>query len=104
MDMHFDFRGPAAGAAYRLLTNIVMPRPIAWVTSRDEQGGLNLAPFSFFNLMGHSPSLVVLGVGDGADGRPKHTARNILATKEFVVNMVTEDLMGPMNISAADFP
>jgi flavin reductase (DIM6/NTAB) family NADH-FMN oxidoreductase RutF len=53
--MNLDLRGPAAAVAYKLLTNIVMPRPIAWVTSRDAKGGLNLAPFSFFNLVGSAP-------------------------------------------------
>src|SRR5690349_11891018 len=52
VDMHVDLRGPGAGAAYRLLTNVVIPRPIAWVCSMDVQGGINLAPFSFFNVMG----------------------------------------------------
>ena len=102
--MNLDFQGPGGAVAYKLLTNLVMPRPIAWVTSRDTMGGLNLAPFSFFNLVGSEPPLVVIGVGNGADGRPKHTARNIAATREFVVNMVTEELMTAMNITAADFP
>jgi flavin reductase (DIM6/NTAB) family NADH-FMN oxidoreductase RutF len=102
--MNFDLRGPAGTAAYRLLANLVVPRPIAWVTSKDAQGTINLAPFSFFNLMGSEPPIVVIGVGNEADGRPKHTARNIAANREFVVNLVTEELMEEMNISAANFP
>ncbi len=102
--MNFDLRGPAGAAAYRLLTNLVVPRPIAWVTSKDERGVVNLAPFSFFNMVGSEPPVVAIGVGNEADGRPKHTARNIAATREFVVNLVTEELMREMNISAADFP
>jgi len=102
--MTFDFRGPQAAVAYRLLTNLVMPRPIAWVTSRDAHGRLNLAPFSFFNVMGAFPPILVIGVGNLEDGRPKHTARNIAATREFVVNLVTEDLIEAMNVTAADFP
>jgi flavin reductase (DIM6/NTAB) family NADH-FMN oxidoreductase RutF len=102
--MHFDLRGSHAGAGYRLLTNVVIPRPIAWVCSRDLEGGVNLAPFSFFNLVGASPALVVLGVGDDRHGRPKHTAENIAATREFVVNLVTEDVAHAMNLTSADFP
>ncbi|HVT83343.1 MAG TPA: flavin reductase family protein [Phycisphaerae bacterium] len=102
--MNFDLRGPSGTAAYKLLTNLVVPRPIAWVTSKDERGTINLAPFSFFNLVGSEPPIVVIGVGNERDGRPKHTARNIAATREFVVNLVTEELMDHMNISAADFP
>jgi flavin reductase (DIM6/NTAB) family NADH-FMN oxidoreductase RutF len=99
-----DLRGQAPGLTYKLLTSLVVPRPIAWVSSRDDRGGINLAPFSFFNLMGADPPIVVLGVGNGPDGLPKHTARNIEATREFVVNLVTEELMHPMNVTAADFP
>jgi flavin reductase (DIM6/NTAB) family NADH-FMN oxidoreductase RutF len=102
--MQIDLRGPAGAAAYRILTNLVVPRPIAWVSSKDIQGGINLAPFSFFNLMGSDPPIVTLGIGDDPTGRPKHTARNIAATREFVVNLVTEDLMKQMNLTAADFP
>jgi flavin reductase (DIM6/NTAB) family NADH-FMN oxidoreductase RutF len=102
--MNFDFRGPQRAVAYRLLTNLVMPRPIAWVTSKDAHGRLNLAPFSFFNVMGADPPIVVIGVGNEADGRPKHTGRNIAATREFVVNLVTEELLEAMNVTAADFP
>lgn len=102
--MNIDLRGPMGPAAYHLLTNLVVPRPIAWVTSKDQQGGLNLAPFSFFNLMGADPPIVVLGIGYDGTGRPKHTARNILATREFVVNLVTEELIQEMNLTAADFP
>lgn len=102
--MHLDLRGSAASLGYRLLTNLVVPRPIAWVTSMDISGGINLAPFSFFNLMGAEPSLVVIGVGNAPDGTPKHTARNIAATREFVVNLVTEDLAAAMNLTSANFP
>lgn len=103
--MHVDLRPPdAAARAYRLLTNIVVPRPIAWVSSRDTAGGLNLAPFSFFNLMGADPPLLAVGIGDESPGRPKHTCRNIAATGDFVVNLVTEELASAMNLTAADFP
>jgi len=103
--MHIDLRPADAGPrAYRLLTNLIVPRPIAWVCSRDAAGGLNLAPFSFFNVMGSDPPIVVLGVGDESPGKPKHTCRNIAATKEFAINLVTEDLAARMNLTAADFP
>lgn len=89
---------------YKLITNLIVPRPIAWVTSRNENGSINLAPFSFFNAMGSNPLLVVICVGMESAGVPKHTAKNILRTKEFVINMVTPELIDAMNISAADFP
>lgn len=103
--MHIDLRTPEAGLrAYRVLTSIVVPRPIAWVCSRDAQGGLNLAPFSFFNLMGSDPPIVALGIGDETPGTPKHTCRNVAAMREFTVNLVTEELSQAMNLTAADFP
>ena len=89
---------------YKLLTNLVVPRPIAWITTVSESGVINLAPFSFFNAVGSDPLYVVIGIGRRNSGAPKDTARNIESSGEFVVNMVTEDLLGAMNISAADFP
>ena len=89
---------------YKLLTNIVVPRPIAWITSQNVSGVINLAPFSFFNAVGSNPLYVVVSVGRNDAGEAKDTARNIQANGEFVVNLVTEDLFDAMNISAADFP
>jgi flavin reductase (DIM6/NTAB) family NADH-FMN oxidoreductase RutF len=89
---------------YKLLTNLIIPRPIAWVTTRSPGGVVNLAPFSFFNAVGSNPLYVIISVGQRDNGEPKDTARNILDAGEFVVNLVTEDLFAAMNISAADFP
>jgi flavin reductase (DIM6/NTAB) family NADH-FMN oxidoreductase RutF len=90
--------------AYKLLTNLVVPRPIAWVTSQSRDGAVNLAPFSFFNAVGADPAYLVVSVGRRDDGSPKDTARNIIDSGEFVVNLVTEDLLEAMNVSAVDFP
>lgn len=89
---------------YKILTNLVVPRPIAWVSTIGETGIVNLAPFSFFNAVGSNPLFVVVSIGNRSDGSAKDTARNILASGEFVVNLVTEDLLEAMNISAVDFP
>lgn len=89
---------------YKLLTNLVVPRPIAWVTSQSASGIVNLAPFSFFNAVGSDPLYIIISIGHNETGEPKDTAKNIRATGEFVVNLVTEDLFDAMNISAADFP
>lgn len=89
---------------YKLLTNLVVPRPIAWVSTRSESGVINLAPFSFFNAIGSEPPYVMVSVGLNDKGEAKDTAKNIATSGEFVVNMVTEDLFDAMNISAADFP
>jgi flavin reductase (DIM6/NTAB) family NADH-FMN oxidoreductase RutF len=89
---------------YKLLTNLVVPRPIAWVTSQSADGVVNLAPFSFFNAVSGNPIFLIISVGVNDAGEMKDTAKNILASGEFVVNMVTEELFDAMNISAADFP
>lgn len=89
---------------YKVLTNIVVPRPIAWVTSLNQSGLINLAPFSFFNAVGTDPIYIIISIGHNESGKIKDTANNISTNGEFVVNMVTEDLLEEMNISAADFP
>ena len=89
---------------YKLLSNLVVPRPIAWVTSLNSQGVINLAPFSFFNAVGANPLYVLFSVGLNDAGDAKDTVKNILDCGEFVVNLVTEELFVAMNISAADFP
>lgn len=89
---------------YKLLTNLVIPRPIAWVTSQNAVGLVNLAPFSFFNAVGADPLYVIISVGLNDAGELKDTGKNIVANREFVVNLVTEELFDAMNISAADFP
>lgn len=89
---------------YKLLTNLVVPRPIAWVTSLNASGVVNLAPFSFFNAVVANPLYLIFSVGLTDAGETKDTAKNVLSSGEFVVNMVTEELFDAMNISAADFP
>jgi flavin reductase (DIM6/NTAB) family NADH-FMN oxidoreductase RutF len=90
--------------SYRLMTDIVVPRPIAWVSTLDDDGRPNLAPFSFFQGVCSSPPTVVLGVGWHGDGRPKDTLRNILARREFTVSHVSEPLADAMNATAAAYP
>lgn len=91
---------------YNMLIGLVAPRPIALVTSMDEHGRMNAAPFSAYNYLCTDPPVVGLGVTDrdGGEFVPKDTARNIRRTGEFVVNVVTEDLAHAMNICATDFP
>ncbi len=102
--MQIDPAAHTAADSYKLLTNLVVPRPIAWVTTQNAEGVINLAPFSFFNAVASDPLYVAVSVGSRDDGAPKDTAANILANGEFVVNLVTEELFDAMNISAADFP
>lgn len=102
--MFIDPADHPSGTNYKLLTNIVVPRPIAWVTSVSPAGVVNLAPYSFFNAIGSDPLLLMISVAHNKDGSLKHTGRNIVERGEFVVNLVTEDLLPAMNLTAADFP
>jgi flavin reductase (DIM6/NTAB) family NADH-FMN oxidoreductase RutF len=92
------------GKRYHLLSSLVVPRPIAWVTTLNEDGSVNAAPFSYFNLMGEDPPLVVLGIGKRPGGVPKDTVRNLRRTREFVINVVTEENGQAMSLCGTDFP
>ena len=91
-------------STYRLVTGIIVPRPIAWVSTVDEHGTFNLAPFSAFCTVSVKPAMLGFTVGTKRDGSTKDTLRNIEATGEFVVNMVDESLAEPMNVTAAHVP
>lgn len=104
--MNFDMEKTPQRQIYNLLIGLVAPRPIAWVTSMDEEGRLNAAPFSSYNYLCTDPPIVGMGVTNrpGRERLPKDTAHNIRRTGEYVINVVTEDLLGKMNICATDFP
>lgn len=100
--MEFDLTGEHRSLAYKLLAGLVTPRPIAWVTTRDREGRVNAAPFSFFNVLGTHPPIVGFAPGDREPGIPKDTARNIRQTGEFVVNLVDEANAEAMNLTSAE--
>jgi flavin reductase (DIM6/NTAB) family NADH-FMN oxidoreductase RutF len=89
---------------YRLLISSVTPRPIAWVTSVDREGRVNLATFSFFNAFGADPPVVVFGPNRKKDGSKKDTLANIEATGEFVINAAVAKLAEQMNLSSKELP
>ena len=98
--MEFDPAKIDNTLVYRLLTSIIIPRPIAWVSSISENGINNLAPFSYFNMVGDDPPHVIFSTRRDNNSN-KDTLNNVLATHQFVVNMVTKDLAEPMNASSA---
>ena len=104
--MHFDMASVSAHQTYNLLIGLVVPRPIALVTTHNLKGQLNAAPFSSYNYLSTDPPVIGLGVASrpGPEISAKDTAKNILDTKEFVVNVVTENIVEKMNICAIDFP
>lgn len=101
--MLFDFGKIPPREGYKLLVSTVTPRPIAWISSLSPDGQLNAAPFSFFNVFAGDPPVVGVGVGSHEPGRAKDTRQNIRKTREFVVNLVSEDMAEAMNITAIEF-
>lgn len=92
-----------AEQCYRLMTGVVVPRPIAWVTSVSLSGIVNLAPFSHFTFVAPKPPMVAISIGRKGDVY-KDTARNILATEEFVVHIATAAQVESVHTSAVEFP
>ena len=88
---------------YKLLIGLVIPRPIAWISTRSANGVANCAPFSFFNVFSEDPPLCVIGINPRSDGAMKHSLKNIRRTREFVVNLVDEATANAMHISSREF-
>lgn len=84
---------------YRTLTSLVIPRPIGWISTVDESGAINLAPYSYFNAVSSRPPVVLFSANE-RDGEMKDSSRNALDTGEFVVNLVTEDLLSAMDTTS----
>jgi flavin reductase (DIM6/NTAB) family NADH-FMN oxidoreductase RutF len=88
---------------YKLMTGMIVPRPIAFVSTKSPEGVFNVAPFSFFNAVTSDPPIVMFSIGQ-RNGEKKDTLVNIEYHKEFTINIVTEDIAQAMHDSAADFP
>lgn len=101
MDIVASSLGPEA--AYKLLVGTVVPRPIAWITTLNAQGGVNLAPFSAFTYVSVKPPMLGINCGRKA-GVLKDTGTNIHATREFVVHIADEALVEPLHLSAIEHP
>jgi flavin reductase (DIM6/NTAB) family NADH-FMN oxidoreductase RutF len=101
--MQFDPNDLEHSAVYKLLTGSVIPRPIGWISSISKEGINNLAPFSYFNVVGEDPPHVMFSTSRH-NNTSKDTLNNILENNQFVVNMVTEDLVEQMNKTAETIP
>ncbi|MGA8007043.1 MAG: flavin reductase family protein [Burkholderiales bacterium] len=89
---------------YKLLVGLVIPRPIAWISTVNEAGVANCAPFSFFNAFSEDPPLIMVSFGPRIDGGMKHSLKNILRSGEFVVNLVDEANANAMHLSSEEIP
>lgn len=92
-----------AEQTYKLLTGVVVPRPIAWITTRSDTGVINLAPFSAFTFVSSKPPLLGVNIGRKAGVR-KDTAAHILAGREYVVHIADSTLVQPLHDSAVEHP
>ncbi len=100
----FDLSKMQAIEAYKLLVSIVAPRPIGWISTISDSGVSNLAPFSFFNMLGNNPPIMGFSASINRDGKFKDTFLNAQQTKCFVHNVVTRDLCEKMNSTSENFP
>ncbi|HTS25404.1 MAG TPA: flavin reductase family protein [Bryobacteraceae bacterium] len=88
----------------KLLTSVVLPRPIAFVSTLSLEGVPNLAPFSYFTVASSTPPVLCFAPIVRRDGTKKDTLLNIEATREFVVNIVSEDIAAKMNVCSGEYP
>ncbi len=91
-------------STYKLLIGAIVPRPIAFVSTVSPEGKGNLAPFSFFNGVSSNPPAVMIAITRKKNGEKKDTLLNIEATRQFVVNIVSEGIVEPMNQCSAEYP
>lgn len=101
--MQYDPRAMQTNEIYRLMISLVVPRPIAFVSTVSPEGRLNLAPFSYFNAISSKPAYIAITYTHRPDD-PKDTLRNIRETGEFVVNVVSEELLEPMVKTSGEYP
>lgn len=102
--MKFNPKELSKSQAYKLLISALIPRPIALVSTVNQDGVVNVAPFSFFGAMSSKPPIIYVSIDRKRDGDKKDTLKNIELTGDFVVNIVTEEIAEKMNICAVDFP
>jgi flavin reductase (DIM6/NTAB) family NADH-FMN oxidoreductase RutF len=99
-----DFEAITSYQRYKLMASLIVPRPIALVTTLGRNGVANAAPFSMFNMVGEDPPILMLSINRLQDGRLKDTAANILDSGEFVVHMSDESMAGKMHACGETFP
>jgi flavin reductase (DIM6/NTAB) family NADH-FMN oxidoreductase RutF len=102
--MIIDVSSADVVSVYQALVGVVAPRPIAWATTIDGQGRVNLAPFSFFNAFGANPPIVIFSPTLRRNGSKKDTLLNLEVVPEFVLNAAVEDLAEKMNATSKELP
>lgn len=95
---------PCATNVYPYLVRLIAPRPIAWVSTLSAADRVNLTPFSFFNVFGDDPPIVIVAPVLKPDGQKKDTLRNVEVVPEFVLNIVNRDLAESANVTSLPLP
>lgn len=96
--MLIDFKGQASTDRYKLMSQLVIPRPIAWIVTEDEV--VNIAPFSYFTPLSSDPATMIVSIGHRADGTPKDTLRNLRESKKCVLCITDESKLDMMHFSS----
>jgi flavin reductase (DIM6/NTAB) family NADH-FMN oxidoreductase RutF len=102
--MEIDFTTLGAYERYKLMASLIVPRPIALITTLGADGTVNAAPFSMFNMVGEDPPIVMVSINRLKDGGLKDTAANILRSKEFVVHLTDEAMVTQMHACGDSLP
>jgi len=97
--MQYNTKETDPSALYKLLTGTIIPRPIGWISTVDNQGNNNLAPFSYFNMVSSDPPCVMFSTRRD-NNTNKDTLNNVLQNGEFVVNLVTQNVVEQMNTTS----
>lgn len=102
--MKYDPKEISVGRMFGILTSAVVPRPIAFASTIDSAGNVNLSPFSFFNAFGSNPPMMIFSSARrGRDNTTKHTYENVLEVPEVVINMVNYDMVQQMSLSSTEY-
>lgn len=101
--MEIDLTTHDATDGYRVITSLIVPRPIGWISTRHPDGTVNLAPYSYFNAVCSTPPVLMFSAGSSS-GELKDTPRNATASEEFVMNLVTEETIREMDKTSAKLP
>jgi len=100
--MLVDYENKELTQRYQLMAQTIIPRPIAWIVTQDEQGLLNIAPFSYFMGLSSEPATMIVSIGHKSDGSEKDTLRNIRQTKKCTICMVDEAHLEAMHFSSKE--
>ncbi|WP_309385512.1 flavin reductase family protein [Cerasicoccus frondis] len=102
--MHLDFSNLSKAQSYHVMTHCIVPRPIAWILTTNENGSYNLAPFSYFQAIGSKPATVMVSIGFKADGGKKDTLVNLEREQHCVMHIANVEQVNAVNLSAKPLP